>query len=610
MARISTSSIGMYAFNAQVVEIQSQTSRNRKVEWYLNGSYYGANTIGTGTTVSPVRTFSNLSAGTYYSITAKIYWSDTGSYITSLSASVTTNSPSPTINTISATTGYNSISVYVSCSYTTSIKVTVNETAKTVNSSSGTFEFTGLTADTAYRIYVTATGNGGTTSNNNNVVYTKSPSVPTLTVSDVGVNSAKVSATANGATSINVICNNTTKTISSYSGTVTFDGLKASTEYSVVANAYNGSVSSGQCSPVYFTTKSDDTVAPTVGQITTTIPEGGYTSQKTFDITVGANDNLNGKGLDRAELYIDNSWKQTLSDLNTTSNTYKEIKFSGVATPTTAKDYKISIIVFDKNNNSTTQNLTIPIYYDATAPVLGDVSASQVATGIKAMAYATDNLGFDCIICQISKPNERTFGSSSTARVEIKSGDSHIFTKDADEKDFAYGSIYYVKFTAKDKANNYSSAKEDFLTFSVSRPADFNWTQAEKNAFTGGGAITVLTYTRWNEFIDNVKAMASWKHNKTDDVYGELSAKMTNTTEGRTLTAVKFNKVKNAIGSMNSTGISDVQKGDIVKGDYFITLSSKLGGITKSTGLGTLNEIHNIDLLYDIGRIEDGIRRK
>ena len=83
MARISTSSIGMYAFNAQVVELQSQTSRNRKVEWYLNGSYYGANTIGTGTTVSPVRTFSNLSAGTYYSITAKIYWSDTGSYITS-----------------------------------------------------------------------------------------------------------------------------------------------------------------------------------------------------------------------------------------------------------------------------------------------------------------------------------------------------------------------------------------------------------------------------------------------------------------------------------------------------------------------------------------------
>ena len=168
MARISTSSIGMYAFNAQVVELQSQSSRSRKVLWYLNGSYIGASSISTNSTVSQTRTFSGLNAGTYYSIEAKIYWSDTDAYITSLYSSVTTNSPSPTINTISSTTGYNSISVYVSCSYTTSFTVTVNGSAKTVYSSYGTVEFTGLTADTAYRIYVTATGSGGTTSNSSN----------------------------------------------------------------------------------------------------------------------------------------------------------------------------------------------------------------------------------------------------------------------------------------------------------------------------------------------------------------------------------------------------------------------------------------------------------
>lgn len=446
MARIQISSLGMYAFNAQVVELQSQTSRNRKVLWYLNSSYIGANTIGTGTTVSPIRTFSNLSAGTTYTVKADIYWSDTDAYITSLSTSVTTNRPA-------------------------------------------------------------------------------------------------------------------------------------------------------------------DTTRPTIDSLTTNIPSNGYTTQSTFNISAYARDNSGGGGLSRAELYIDNVY-QTSKTLSSTSNTEVLVSFTGISTPTIPATYKLTIIVYDKDGNSNSSNINQLIYYDITAPVLGNVSVSQVATGIKAMAYATDDLGFDCIICQISKPNERTFTSTSTSRVEIKSGDSHIFENDANGNAFSYGNVYYVKFTAKDKAGNYSSAKESFLTYSTTRPSDFNWTTDERNAFTNKGAITTLKYSRWNEFIDNVKAMASWKHNTTDDIYGVLDAKMTNTTEGRTLTAVKFNKVKNAIGSMNSTGISDVQKGDIVKGDYFITLSSKLGGITKSTSLGSIDQIHNMDLLYDIGRIEDGIRCK
>ena len=36
MAKIYTSSVGMYAFNAQVIELQSQSSRNRYVNWYFN----------------------------------------------------------------------------------------------------------------------------------------------------------------------------------------------------------------------------------------------------------------------------------------------------------------------------------------------------------------------------------------------------------------------------------------------------------------------------------------------------------------------------------------------------------------------------------------------
>ena len=42
-----------------------------------------------------------------------------------------------------------------------------------------------------------------------------------------------------------------------------------------------------------------------------------------------------------------------------------------------------------------------------------------------------------------------------------------------------------------------------------------------------------------------------------------------------------INIVKNAIGSMNATCISDREKGDFVLGSYFITLSLKLSKIRK-----------------------------
>ena len=51
--------------------------------------------------------------------------------------------------------------------------------------------------------------------------------------------------------------------------------------------------------------------------------------------------------------------------------------------------------------------------------------------------------------------------------------------------------------------------------------------------------------------------------------------------DSKILTATRFNLVKNAIGSMNATGISNVSKGDPVLGSYFITLANKANGVTK-----------------------------
>lgn len=446
MARISTFNIGTYAFNAQVVELQSQSSRSRYVNWYLNGSYIsGTSSIGTNTTVSTTKTFSGLSAGTNYSIEAKIYWSDTGGYITSLYSSITTNAPA-------------------------------------------------------------------------------------------------------------------------------------------------------------------DSIAPTIDTPTTNIPQTGFTNQIVFNISAYARDNSGGSGLSKAELYIDNVYHSTKT-LSSTSNNSVLVAFYSVTIPKTPKKYRLSLKVYDKNNNSSTSYIDQYIYYDNVSPVIGDISISQnVSSGIDVLGYATDNLGINSIVYQISKPNTNTYVNTSNARVEKQSGENHTFTKDADGNDFVSGNIYYVKFTALDKAGNFSSSKEVFLTYSNSRPSDFNWTTSERNAFENKGNLSVLTWQRWNEFIDNVKAMASWKHNSTNDIYNVLNAKMTK--DDKVLTAARFNIVKNSIGSMNATGISDVKKGDVVKGEYFITLSSKLGGVTKSTGLGTLNQIHNLDLLYCIGRLEDGIRCK
>ena len=105
----------------------------------------------------------------------------------------------------------------------------------------------------------------------------------------------------------------------------------------------------------------------------------------------------------------------------------------------------------------------------------------------------------------------------------------------------------------------------------------WSWTTTELNAFNNNGLTTVLTYQRWNAFVDKIYEVSNndWWISSTDGATLSYSAtKMTST--DRILTAERFNSVRYNIGARKPTGISRVYKDDDVLGSYFITLGNKL----------------------------------
>jgi len=79
--------------------------------------------------------------------------------------------------------------------------------------------------------------------------------------------------------------------------------------------------------------------------------------------------------------------------------------------------------------------------------------------------------------------------------------------------------------------------------------------------------------TEWNRLLQKIRDVYNWKG-------WSLSAyPLTNVSAGQYFYAQSFNEAKNAIGSKNSTAITDKVSGDNVIGQYFITLRDKLNGI-------------------------------
>ena len=133
-------------------------------------------------------------------------------------------------------------------------------------------------------------------------------------------------------------------------------------------------------------------------------------------------------------------------------------------------------------------------------------------------------------------------------------------------------------FRAYDINGDMSSQSYLIIEISQNRPTNWVWTSNELGAFNNNGAITTLTYQRWNTFLDRIEEFVNYYNNKHGtSVPSVLSYKMTS--GNKVLTATRFNGVKFSIGSMNATGITDRVSGQEVMGWYFTRLSDSLNEI-------------------------------
>lgn len=150
-----------------------------------------------------------------------------------------------------------------------------------------------------------------------------------------------------------------------------------------------------------------------------------------------------------------------------------------------------------------------------------------------------------------------------------------------------------------------SSGNKYTYTISINvstKPSPWSWTSSNgsatttqtKNAYTAitnKGYTTDFSYFVWNDFVDKVQefleydgiansAIGTAKYGyASSTTYTNLLKNAKMTSSDKEITAKRFNIVKYCIGSMNSTGISDVVVNDKIYGNYFVTLANKLNAI-------------------------------
>lgn len=109
----------------------------------------------------------------------------------------------------------------------------------------------------------------------------------------------------------------------------------------------------------------------------------------------------------------------------------------------------------------------------------------------------------------------------------------------------------------------------------------WEWPEQEYTLLTEGGATRDFRYSVWNNLVSRMsEAHLVATRSEWDDDKGKYASYdntlMTDTNEGRKLTALKYNSLKHQIDHNYSTGINDVEKGDLVSGqDHFINLTDK-----------------------------------
>lgn len=383
---------------------------------------------------------------------------------------------------------------------------------------------------------------------------------------------------------VNFYCTNTgvTKTVTSfygyagdaYSGRASFTGLSSGTTYTFSVRVYynGGNTSLGSIS---VTTISSDSTPPTISNLYSNLPSHGWINSTT--VLFGATIRDSNSGVYSVNCNFNGTNKSSYSGTN------GEYTFT-FNTPTTPGTYEVTWSARDNNDNLNSGVSTdYWIGYDGTAPNITVTDISSTGSSIRAGIEAKDTMsGVESMTFKISNAgNNSAFGQAKTyyaSTVGNTMTQYHSFTVDKNGNALSLGKTYYVEATAMDRAGNYKKTIMS-VVFSYSKPSAWSWTSEELNAFNNRGTFSTLTWQRWNAFCDYVLQLTSWYYNDKTDTYNLAGAKAS--ADDKVLTATKFNLVKNAIGSMNATGISNVSKGDPVLGSYFITLANKANGVTK-----------------------------
>lgn len=133
---------------------------------------------------------------------------------------------------------------------------------------------------------------------------------------------------------------------------------------------------------------------------------------------------------------------------------------------------------------------------------------------------------------------------------------------------------YSFRCMCRDIYGNYSDSNWSgytYITTDSARPAYFYW---DINKVSGQQFN--VTASEWNRLIQNVKDVHVYKLGS----YNSSSYPMTTVSRGQPFYAQRFNEVRFAIGSLNSTGLNNKYKGDTIYASELNILKDKLNAIT------------------------------
>jgi sugar lactone lactonase YvrE len=251
---VTTSTTTLIPFpTAPVVTVTNLKDTTFTVSYTSTGTSYSYTLNGSPVTPSVsglTATFSGLTASTNYSLVVNAI-NSTGP--TPTTTAITTMPPPPTVPVVSATsiTDTSFVASWTGGVGASSYTYTLNGTAATPSTDDGlaskSITFTGLTSSTSYTLVVTAINSTNPTNSIGTTVNTliPRPTVPVVTIGSVRDTTFVASWTGGAtATSYSYTLNGTPATPSINnalaSQTVTFTGLQASTDYTLVVTASNG----------------------------------------------------------------------------------------------------------------------------------------------------------------------------------------------------------------------------------------------------------------------------------------------------------------------------------------------------------------------------------